>query len=569
MAQKDFNYQNVNVEGGNMLGNGSTKKTKTTGSGSNLFLYNLPGLGNKSAPIGAVIGTKLGYDPKKATGTGATGATGTGTTKTATAAPTPAMTMAEYQKANEPYRFMNDYNTPTTSRSITPAVTDATVTAPAATTAPAEMTDEEKAADLESRTFGLRTTGSGASPVWTDVNTPVRGQQGTFTGRDMDSALNTLRTEFDRNMGTYRPKTEQEIQAQARSDYQSYYDQLRRAALNEYGMNDLALQQQRAGLQSSYDKSREASAKQYRQAYSNADRALLNRGMQRSSYAMQTLANVDMQGAEAQQAIWDAQVAAEGNIDAQRRQLAGNLANTMMGYDAGQASDVMSRVWGLRDTEYERQVNRANTLNSLANQLYGYLSQNNEYARNQWNTENTMRENQHQFDVGVAQARQGVEDSRSQFNANMAEEQRQYNNSANMSELNFRAQYPDYGFSRAEDGRIVRDAAPTRGMSSVMDTAYQEEIQTLKNELAQAQAGGRSGYFSGYDRQGEIYAQQLAAEYAAKNGVKQNKTANTNKGTDTKGSTGSTAQAKKVSGGADAAELFSVAKNWTNMTNNR
>lgn len=433
----------------------------------------------------------------------------------------------------DPYEYTtrNINRTPTASTVTDPTVGTGTgITAPAAT----PMTDEEKAADLEGRTFGLRTTGSGAAPTWTDVNTPTRGQQGTFTGRDMDSALDTLRAEFDRNMGTYRPKTEEEIQAQARSDYQSYYDQLRRAALNEYGMNDLALQQQRAGLQSSYDKSREASAKQYRQAYSNADRALLNRGMQRSSYAMQTLANVDMQGAEAQQAIWDAQVAAEGNIDAQRRQLAGNLASTMMGYDAGQASDVMSRVWGLRDTEYDRQVNRANTLNSLANQLYGYLSQQNEYNRNQWNTENTMRENQHQFDVGVAQARQGVEDSRSQFNANLTEEQRQYNNSANMSELNFRAQYPDYGFTRAEDGRIVRDAAPTQGMSSVMNNAYQEEIQLLKDELAQAQAGGRSGYFSGYDRQGEIYAQQLAAEYAAKNGVKQNKTTGATAGANSK-----------------------------------
>lgn len=537
MAQKDY-YGDVNIEGGNMYSGGNKKATNVINNGLVPVLNTAPSA-SKTKSSGATAGKSV-----------------------ATAAPTPVMTMSEYQRQNMLNQFNNYYNTASTPRAAAPAVTDATVTptTQTTTTQPTEMTEEEKAAELESRTFGLPVSGGGAAPQWTDVETPVRGPQSSFTGRDMDSALQSLENQFNRNMGTYRPKTEQEIQEQARSDYQSYYDQLRRAAMNEYSMNDLALAQQRAGLQSSYDKSREASARQYRQAYSNADRSLLNRGMQRSSYAAQTLANVAQQGAEAQQAIWDAQVAAEGNIDAQRRQLAGNLASTMMGYDAGQASDVMSRVWGLRDTEYDRQVNRANTLNSLANQLYGYLSQNNEYSRNQWNTENTMRENQHQFDVGVAQARQGVLDNRSQYNANLAEEQRQYNNSANMSELQFRNQYPDYGFTRAEDGRIVR-TTPARSsyLGSASDSTQQQYIATLEQALEDQNKNMKKLAYSSSQDDARAQAQliQWTLEHAS-NSKKASNTAGTTSAASTanSGTRGQTQNVLPSGGNTSAAGLM-------------
>lgn len=62
-------------------------------------------------------------------------------------------------------------------------------------------------------------------------------------------------------------------------------------------------------LNYSYGKKRESSDEQFRQAYSQADRQMLSRGMQRSSYGAQTLANIDQRRVEAQNDIYDNQIA--------------------------------------------------------------------------------------------------------------------------------------------------------------------------------------------------------------------------------------------------------------------
>lgn len=62
-------------------------------------------------------------------------------------------------------------------------------------------------------------------------------------------------------------------------------------------------------LDYSYGRQREESAKSFAQAYSQADRQMLGRGMQRSSYGAQTLANINKQGIDAQNDIYAAQIA--------------------------------------------------------------------------------------------------------------------------------------------------------------------------------------------------------------------------------------------------------------------
>lgn len=175
------------------------------------------------------------------------------------------------------------------------------------------------------------------------------------------------------NNAGYTAKTADQINAQAQGEYQSYYDQLRQAAEQSTARSDLALQQQREGLQSSYDKQREASRKEYEDAYSQVDRQHLQRGMQRSSYNAQTLANLRQQGAEAQQDLYTSQYSAEANIDAQRQQLADQLADKLAGYDAQQAADVLARVRELEDEEYDRGQEAGQYADSLGAQIYEYL----------------------------------------------------------------------------------------------------------------------------------------------------------------------------------------------------
>ena len=172
---------------------------------------------------------------------------------------------------------------------------------------------------------------------------------------------------------TYTALTPNQIRNQAETEYKSYYDQLRLSARQAQEREDLALAQQAEGLQSAYDKQRDASAKAYRQSYSQADRQMLGRGMQRSTYAAQTLANISQQGDEAQQSIWDQQTAAENNIAAQRAQLAGQLAAQLQQYDASYAADVLKRTRELENQDYERRMQSEEYQNTLASQIYGYM----------------------------------------------------------------------------------------------------------------------------------------------------------------------------------------------------
>lgn len=201
-------------------------------------------------------------------------------------------------------------------------------------------------------------------------------------------ALQKLLEQYNQT-SSYVPKTADQIRQQAQGEYQSYYDQLRLAAQQAQARNDLALQQQREGLQRTYDKQREASQKEYENAYSRADRQQLSRGMQRSSYTAQVLANLTKEGAEAQQELWDAQGAAEGNIDAQRTQLAAQLADQLSQYSASEAADVLARIKQLEDQEYDRVRENDQYKNSLSAQIYQFLYQGEQdkIAQEQWQKE--------------------------------------------------------------------------------------------------------------------------------------------------------------------------------------
>lgn len=208
---------------------------------------------------------------------------------------------------------------------------------------------------------------------------------GTMSAAD---ALQKLLEQYNQT-SSYVPKTADQIRQQAQGEYQSYYDQLRLAAQQAQARNDLALQQQREGLQRTYDKQREASQKEYKNAYSRADRQQLSRGMQRSSYTAQVLANLTQEGAEAQQELWDAQGAAEGNIDAQRTQLAAQLADQLSQYSASEAADVLARIKELEDQEYARGRENDQYKNSLSAQIYQFLYQGEQdkIAQDQWQKE--------------------------------------------------------------------------------------------------------------------------------------------------------------------------------------
>ena len=219
-------------------------------------------------------------------------------------------------------------------------------------------------------------------------------------------SLNDLLKQYN-STPVYKQKTAAQIKKQAQGEYKSYYDQLRLSAKQQQQQSDLALQQQRDALQATYDKQREASEKNYRMRYSQADRQMLSRGMQRSSYGAQVLANIDLEGAEAIQDLYDQQGNAEGNIDAQRAQLAQQLAAQLSQYDAGEAADVLKRIRELEDQDYQRGVESAQNRNQLSTQIYQlmYQAERDKVADQQWNAQ--FEEGKRQFNVTHAKKSSG------------------------------------------------------------------------------------------------------------------------------------------------------------------
>lgn len=236
------------------------------------------------------------------------------------------------------------------------------------------------------RDNGFDNDGIVSENIWNTL-TGQKSDTSTETGKTTADALAELIKQFQESAASsYTPKLEDELRNQAKNEYQSYYDQLRLAAQQQQERNDLSLAQQRDAVQKTYDKQRETTQKQYDNAYSQTDRQMLSRGMQRSSYGAQTLANLANEGAKAQQDISDAQGQAEANIDAQRQQLAQQLSGQLSQYDTSQAADILKRYQELQDTEYNRQQTADSNRNNLLAKIYEYTRQQEQDAlsKEQW-----------------------------------------------------------------------------------------------------------------------------------------------------------------------------------------
>ena len=144
----------------------------------------------------------------------------------------------------------------------------------------------------------------------------------------LQDALQQMITNYN-NTPTWKARTADERNQIAQDEYKALYDQYRLNAQQAYDTNDLALQQQRAGIADTYNQQREQSAQNYRQAVSDSDRAMLQRGMQRSTYGLQLANGLRQKGIDAQQAINEAQGKAEMNIDQQRALAAKQLAQQL------------------------------------------------------------------------------------------------------------------------------------------------------------------------------------------------------------------------------------------------
>lgn len=242
------------------------------------------------------------------------------------------------------------------------------------------------------------TTVSGAET--TDKNTS--GVQAAMDAAKNNEKLANLINQLKSD--SYMPLTPEQIKQQAENQYKSYYDQLRLAANQSTDRQNLALENQKADLQQRYDKQRQNTAEQYRQAYSQADRQALSRGMQRSSYNNQSLSNIDLKAAEAQKDLFNEQATEENKISSQQTQLAAQLADQLSQYDASEAADVLKRMDELEAREYDRKTTAENNKNTLTLQIYSILNDQlqKQVEYEQWLAE--FNENVRQFNAQMSQS---------------------------------------------------------------------------------------------------------------------------------------------------------------------
>jgi hypothetical protein len=152
--------------------------------------------------------------------------------------------------------------------------------------------------------------------------------------------LDSLISDLKKN--TYTPKTEEELKASAESRYQSDYDQKRLEAQQAADVSQLTLDRQLAGMGTMYGKQKEASAKQYADAYSQVNRQATSRGMQRSSFNNATMGNIAVAGNKAQQEIADQEALNRAGFEDQKSLLARQLSDQIKQYSASQAADTLA-----------------------------------------------------------------------------------------------------------------------------------------------------------------------------------------------------------------------------------
>lgn len=309
-------------------------------------------------------------------------------------------------------------------------------------------------------------------------------------GRATDPQLAIAQVELANKLSdrqAYERLTDEAIARQAKDRYDPLYNQSRLSAEQAAERTRLALAQQQAALQSSFDRQREEAASAYQDAYAQADRQALSRGMQRSSFTNATLGNIGAAGAREQSRIGEAQTLAERDI-AQRQALdTEQLAQVLRQLETDYAANVGTYEAALRDQDYERARDAARYADELALEMYGIRQAGSQFDRN-------LQETQRQHDNQYALSLYEQQRAQSAFDRQFDESQRQYDNSVQMSLYDRQQSAAQFDTQLAEDQRQHDNQAVLSLMDMLMgqeqfDRRLSEDQRRYANELEQALYG--------------------------------------------------------------------------------
>lgn len=167
----------------------------------------------------------------------------------------------------------------------------------------------------------------------------------------------------------YQAKSDAERRQIAELLYKNQLDSANLSAQQAYDANAAAINAQRAGINTSYDRQlqeqREATAK----SMASLDRSMMGRGMQRSSYNAATQANMALKGNEALGDIEQNRTNALGSLDAQLTQLQQQLQQNKTAAQSAYETNVLNKINELENTDYTRNTETMNNRNNVILQL--------------------------------------------------------------------------------------------------------------------------------------------------------------------------------------------------------
>ena len=207
----------------------------------------------------------------------------------------------------------------------------------------------------------------------------------------------------------YTPLTEEERRKQAETYYKNQLDQALLSAQQSYDTSDAALQAQYDALATAYDRQIREQQANTASAISQADRAALMRGMQRSSYNLQNMANIQNKGNVTLNDIQQQRTNDENSIMSQRSVLANQLAQNLAAAQSEYQTNVLNRMNELESQDYERQL-AADTTN-LNTQLQLY---------NAYQSDAQLAEQARATDLSAALSREELAEKIREFDETMA-----------------------------------------------------------------------------------------------------------------------------------------------------
>ncbi len=169
----------------------------------------------------------------------------------------------------------------------------------------------------------------------------------------------------------YKPKTDEEIDREAKSRTQSQYAQKRLSAVEAFENQDAALLREMKTIGADFERERAQAQADHRQTYALSERHALSRGMQRSSYQNATLANISLAGDAAQKEIGRRETEAREDVQSQRTQLSAQLDRQLSQLGEDERADTQAYA----DTLSQRDYDRRQDANAMAMKLYEYRHQ--------------------------------------------------------------------------------------------------------------------------------------------------------------------------------------------------